>query len=90
MIHVQNFEELEIQVYSRMISAGLYYFPWITDQDPDAMEIWMQPEGEDWINISEEGYGMCDTDGMYLSCQSMVKGNNLHPDCGYPNGKQGI
>ncbi|CCY33516.1 predicted protein [Ruminococcus sp. CAG:60] len=52
-ISVQNFEELEIQVYSRMISAGLYYFPWITDQDPDAMEIWMQPEGEDWINISE-------------------------------------
>lgn len=86
-ISVQNFEELEIQVYSRMISAGLYYFPWITDQDPDAMEIWMQPEGEDWINISEEGYGMCDTDGMYLSCQSMVKGNTYTLTVVYPNGK---
>ncbi len=86
-ISVQNFEEPEIQVYSRMISAGLYYFPWITNQDPDAMEIWMQPEGEDWINISEEGYGMCDTDGMYLSCQSMVKGNTYTLTVVYPNGK---
>ena len=58
-----------IQVYSRMISAGIYYFPWITEQNPDIMEIWLQKEGEDWVNVSEEGYGVADTDGMYLSCQ---------------------
>lgn len=86
-ISVQNFGEPEIQVYSRMISAGLYYFPWITDQDPDTMEIWMQPDGGDWINISEEGFGMCDTDGMYLSCQSMVKGNTYTLTVVYNTGK---
>ncbi len=32
-------------------------------------------EGEDWVNVSEEGYGFADTDGMYLSCQSMIAEN---------------
>ena len=66
-ISVQNPGQPEIQVYSRMISAGIYYFPWITEQNPDIMEIWLQKEGEDWVNVSEEGYGFADTDGMYLS-----------------------
>lgn len=74
-ISVQNPGQPEIQVYSRMISAGIYYFPWITEQNPDMMEIWLQREGEDWVNVSEEGYGFADTDGMYLSCQSMLAGN---------------
>ena len=86
-ISIQNPGEPEIQVYSRMTSAGLYYFPWIINQDPDTMEIWMQPEGENWINISEEGYGMCDTDGMYLSCQSMVKGRIYTLTVVYNTGK---
>ncbi len=30
---------------------------------------------------------MCDTDGMYLSCQSMVKGNTYTLTVVYPNGK---
>ena len=41
-ISVQNPGQPEIQVYSRMISAGIYYFPWITEQNPDMMEIWLQ------------------------------------------------
>ena len=73
-ISVQKPGQPEIQVYSRMLSAGLYYFPWIIQDDPDQMEIWMKEEGENWVNVSEEGYGMCDTDGMYLSCQSMLPG----------------
>lgn len=71
-VSVQNPGQPEIHVYSRMIAAGIYYFPWIVEQDPDTMTIWMKKEGEDWVNVSEEGYGLCDTDGMYLSCQSMV------------------
>lgn len=86
-ISVQNKNMPEIHVYSRMISAGLYYFPWITDHDPDTMEIWMQKEGEAWVNVSEEGYGMCDTDGMYLSCQSMLPGNTYTLTVIYQNGK---
>ena len=58
-ISVQNPGQPEIQVYSRMISAGIYYFPWITEQNPDKMAIWLQKEGEDWVNVSEEGYGFC-------------------------------
>ena len=73
-ISVQRPGQPEIQVYSRMLSAGIYYFPWITQTDPESMEIWMKEEGEGWVNVSEEGYGMCDTDGMYLSCQSMLPG----------------
>ena len=76
-VSVQNQDQPEIQVYSRMSAAGIYYFPWIVETGTDTMEIWMKREGENWVNVSEEGYGFCDTDGMYLSCQSMV------PDCTY-------
>ena len=86
-ISVQNQGQPELHVYSRMISAGIYYFPWITDQDPDTMEIWLKKEGEDWANVSEEGYGICDTDGMYLSCQSMVPGNVYTLSVTYNGGK---
>lgn len=86
-ISVQNPGQPEIQVYSRMISAGIYYFPWIADQDPDTMTIWMRKEGEDWVNVSEEGYGFCDTDGMYLSCQSMLPGNVYTLTVTYERGK---
>ena len=58
-ISVQNPGQPEIQVYSRMISAGIYYFPWITEQNPDIMEIWLQKEGEDWVNVSEERIWIC-------------------------------
>nr|WP_294664011.1 hypothetical protein [uncultured Blautia sp.] len=86
-ISVQNPGQLEIQVYSRMVSAGIYYFPWITDEDPDTITIWLKKEGEDWVNVSEEGYGFCDTDGMYLSCQSMVPGNVYTLTVTYKEGK---
>ena len=86
-ISVQNPGQPEIQVYSRMISAGIYYFPWITEQNPDMMEIWLQKEGEDWVNVSEEGYGFADTDGMYLSCQSMIAENIYTLTVVYNEGK---
>ena len=86
-ISVQNPGQPELQVHSRMISAGIYYFPWIVDQDPDTMTIWMRKEGEDWINVSEEGYGFCDADGMYLSCQSMLPGNVYTLTVTYERGK---
>ena len=73
-ISVQRPGQPEIQAYSRMLSAGIYYFPWIIQTDPESMEIWMKEEGEGWVNVSEEGYGICDTDGLYLSCQSMLPG----------------
>ena len=86
-ISVQNPGQPEIQVYSRMISAGIYYFPWITEQNPDKMAIWLQKEGEDWVNVSEEGYGFADTDGMYLSCQSMIAENIYTLTVVYNEGK---
>lgn len=89
-ISVQNPGQPEIQVYSRMISAGIYYFPWITEQNPDKMAIWLQKEGEDWVNVSEEGYGFADTDGMYLSCQSMIAENIYTLTVVYNEGKPEI
>ena len=89
-ISVQNPGQPEIQVYSRMISAGIYYFPWITEQNPDKMAIWLQREGEDWVNVSEEGYVFADTDGMYLSCQSMIAENIYTLTVVYNEGKPEI
>ena len=86
-ISVQNPGQPEIQVYSRMRSAGLFYFPWLTQMEPDTMEIWMQQEGEAWVNASEEGYGLCDADGMYLSCQSMLPGKTYTLAVLYNGGK---
>lgn len=86
-ISVQNPGQPEIQVYSEMHAAGLFYFPWVTQRNPDTMEIWIQQEGEAWVNASEEGYGMCDTDGMYLSCQSMLPGKIYTLTVLYDSGK---
>ena len=86
-ISVQNPGQPEIQVYSRMHAAGLFYFPWVTQRNPDTMEIWIQQEGEAWVNASEEGYGLCDTDGMYLSCQSMLPGKTYTLTVLYDSGK---
>ena len=46
----------EIQVYSRMISAGIYYFPWITEQNPDIMEIMASKRRRgNWVKMVSEG-----------------------------------
>ena len=86
-ISVQDPDIPELYAYSRMISAGLYYFPWIIRTDPSRMEIWMKEEGQGWVNVSEEGYGMCDTDGLYLSSQSMLPGKIYTLTVSYEGGK---
>lgn len=86
-ISVQDPDLPELYAYSRMISAGLYYFPWIIRTDPSRMEIWMKEEGQGWVNVSEEGYGMCDTDGLYLSSQSMLPGKIYTLTVSYEGGK---
>lgn len=86
-ISVQDPDRPELYAYSRMLSAGLYYFPWVTGKDPSKMEIWMKEEGQGWVNVSEEGYGMCDTDGLYLSSQSMVPGRIYTLTVSYDGGK---
>lgn len=86
-ISVQDPDRPELYAYSRMLSAGLYYFPWVTGKDPSKMEIWMKEEGQGWVNVSEEGYGMCDTEGLYLSSQSMVPGRIYTLTVSYDGGK---
>ena len=86
-ISVQDPDLPELYAYSRMISAGLYYFPWIIRTDPSRMEIWMKEEGQGWVNVSVEGYGMCDTDGLYLSSQSMLPGKIYTLTVSYEGGK---
>ena len=54
-ISVQDPDRPELYAYCRMLSAGLYYSPWVTGKDPSKMEIWMKEEGQGWVNVGGRG-----------------------------------
>ena len=41
------------------------------------MEAYLKKESGQWINLTEEGFALCEEEGLYVSNQSMVVGNNL-------------
>ena len=52
------------------------------------MEAYLKKESGQWINLTEEGFALCEEEGLYVSNQSMVVGNTYSLLVTYDNGKK--
>lgn len=53
----------------------------------DSMEAYLKKESGQWINLTEEGFALCEKRRLYVSNQSMVVGNTYSLLVTYDNGK---
>ena len=86
MVSVQSVGKPDINACSIMKSAGLFYFPWLYRADTEDMEAWLKKDGGDWVNITENEFAICDSDGLYMSNQAIVPGNLYHLAVTYEEG----
>ncbi len=75
MVSVQSRDTPDINAWYRLTAAGIYIFPWLDRSDTEEMSVWIKKAGGLWIDLTEGGYAICDSDGLYLSNQSMSAGN---------------
>ena len=87
-VSVQYPDKPDINTYYRMTAAGLYIFPWLQQQDTDSMEAYLKKDNGQWLNLTEEGFALCDEDALYVSNQSMSVGNTYSILVTYDNGKK--
>ena len=52
------------------------------------MEAYLKKESGQWINLTEEGFALCEEEGLYVSNQSMVVGNTYSLMVTYDNGRK--
>ena len=87
-VSVQYPDRPDINTYYRLTAAGLYIFPWLEQEDPDSMEAYLKEDNGQWIDLTEEGFALCDEEGLYVSNQSMVVGNTYSLMVIYDNGRK--
>ena len=87
-VSVQYPDKPDINTYYRLTAAGIYIFPWLKQENSDSMEAYLKKESGQWINLTEEGFALCEEEGLYVSNQSMVVGNNYSLLVTYDNGKK--
>ena len=79
-VSVQYPDKPDINIYYRLTAAGIYIF--------DSMEAYLKKESGQWINLTEEGFALCEEEGLYVSNQSMVVGNTYSLLVTYDNGRK--
>ena len=87
-VSVQYPDKPDINTYYRMTAAGIYIFPWLKQENSDSMEAYLKKESGQWINLTEEGFALCEEEGLYVSNQSMVVGNTYSLLVTYDNGQK--
>ena len=87
-VSVQYPDKPDINTYYRLTAAGIYIFPWLKQENSDFMEAYLKKESGQWINLTEEGFALCEEEGLYVSNQSMVVGNTYSLLVTYDNGKK--
>ena len=87
-VSVQYPDKPDINTYYRLTAAGLYIFPWLEQKEPDSMEVYLKKDSGQWINLTEEGFALCDEEGLYVSNQSMIAGNTYSLLVTYDNGRK--
>lgn len=87
-VSVQYPDKPDINTYYRLTAAGIYIFPWLKQENSDSMEAYLKKESGQWINLIEEGFALCEEEGLYVSNQSMVVGNTYSLLVTYDNGKK--
>lgn len=87
-VSVQYPDKPDINTYYRLTAAGIYIFPWLKQENSDFMEAYLKKERGQWINLTEEGFALCEEEGLYVSNQSMVVGNTYSLLVTYDNGKK--
>ena len=87
-VSVQYPDKPDINTYYRLTAAGIYIFPWLKQENPDSMEAYLKKESGQWINLTEEGFALCEEEGLYVSNQSMVVGNTYSLLVTYDNGRK--
>ena len=87
-VSVQYPDKPDINTYYRLTAAGIYIFPWLKQENPDSMEAYLKKESGQWINLTEEGFALCEEEGLYVSNQSMVVGNTYSLLVTYDNGQK--
>lgn len=73
-VSVQMENRPEINVYYKLTAAGLFIFPWLPNDQADTWQIWLKMETGDWTNLTEIGYAMSDSSGLYLPARVMRMG----------------
>lgn len=67
-VSVQYPDKPDINIYYRLTAAGIYIFPWLKQENFDSMEAYLKKESGQWINLTEEGFALCEEEGcMYLT-----------------------
>ena len=87
-VSVQYPDKPDINTYYRLTAAGIYIFPWLKQENSDSMEAYLKKERGQWINLTEEGFALCEEEGLYVSNQSMVVGNTYSLLVTYDNGRK--
>lgn len=87
-VSVQYPDKPDINTYYRLTAAGIYIFPWLKQENSDFMEAYLKKESGQWINLTEEGFALCEEEGLYVSNQSMVVGNTYSLLVTYDNGRK--
>lgn len=87
-VSVQYPDKPDINTYYRLTAAGIYIFPWLKQENSDFMEAYLKKESGQWINLTEEGFALCEEEGLYVSNQSMVVCNTYSLLVTYDNGKK--
>ena len=87
-VSVQYPDKPDINTYYRLTAAGIYIFPWLKQENSDSMEAYLKKESGQWINLTEEGFALCEEEGLYVSNQSMVVGNTYSLLVTYDNGRK--
>ena len=87
-VSVQYPDKPDINTYYRLTAAGIYIFPWLKQENSDSMEAYLKKESGQWINLTEEGFALCEEEGLYVSNQSMVVGNTYSLLVTNDNGKK--
>ena len=87
-VSVQYPDKPDINIYYRLTAAGIYIFPWLKQENFDSMEAYLKKESGQWINLTEEGFALCEEEGLYVSNQSMVVGNTYSLLVTYDNGQK--
>ena len=87
-VSVQYPDKPDINIYYRLTAAGIYIFPWLKQENSDSMEAYLKKESGQWINLTEEGFALCEEEGLYVSNQSMVVGNTYSLLVTYDNGRK--
>ena len=87
-VSVQYPDKPDINTYYRLTAAGIYIFPWLKQENSDSMEAYLKKESGQWINLTEEGFALCEEEGLYVSNQSIVVGNTYSLLVTYDNGKK--